>query len=144
MYGGGPPVYTEDVITTSNMNGWSSIGFGDFDGDCDSDLLWSNDITGTSSLWLMDTLLYPAKPYTTVAMDGTTIGFTPIGTGDFDGNGTTDILYQDHMTGGTEMWLMSNVIPGIYTQRPVCGSSPGPDWLLRGIGDHEEQIGHGL
>ena len=134
-YGGGPPIYTEDIIKTSNMNGWSSIGFGDFDGDCDSDLLWSNDITGTFALWLMDTLLYPAKPYTTVPMDGTMIGFTPIGTGDFDGNGTIDILYQDHMTGGTVMWLMSNVIPGIYTQRPVSGSSPGPDWLLRGIGD---------
>lgn len=133
--GDGAPAYNEDDITTYNMNGWSSVGFGDFDGDGDSDLLWSNDSTGTFGLWLMDTSLYPATPYVATAMAGTMVGFTPIGTGDFDGNGTTDILYQDNATSGTEMWLMSNVTPGVYTQRSVYGSSPGADWLLRGIGD---------
>lgn len=129
------PAYTENGITTFNMNGWSSVGFGDFDGDNDSDLLWSNDSTGTFGLWLMDTSLYPATPYTTAAMFGTISGFVPIGTGDFDANGTTDILFQNEVTGGTEIWLMSDITPGVYTQRSVYGTSPGADWLMRGVGD---------
>ena len=131
----GPPAYTDDEITTYNMNGWSSVGFGDFDGDGDGDLLWSNDSTGTFGLWLMDTSLYPGTPYVPTAMAGTMTGFVPIGTGDFDGNGTTDILFQNTVTFGTEIWLMSNVTPGVYTQRSVYGTSPGADWLMRGVGD---------
>ena len=133
VLGGGSPAFYS--ITTFNMNGWSSVGFGDFDGDGDGDLLWSNDSTGTFGLWLMDTSLYPATPYVATAMAGTMAGFVPIGTGDFDGNGTTDILYQEVATGGTEMWLMSNTTPGVYTQRSVYPTSPGADWLMRGVGD---------
>ena len=132
--GGGSPAYQSDYVTQSSLLGWSIIGYGDFDGDGDSDLLWAHDSTGTFSLWLMDTTLLPAKPYVAITMSGTMAGYTQLGTGDFDGNGTIDILFQDVATGGTEMWLMSNSTPGSYTQRTVYASAPS-GWNIRCIGD---------
>lgn len=132
--GGGSPAYQSDYVTAANMTGWTAIAFGDFDGDGDGDVLWSNDVAGVFGLWLMDTTLYPATPYVAAGMSGTMSGYSCVGTGDFDGNGTVDILFQDDATGGTEMWLMSDVTPGLYTQREIYGSAPS-GWNLKAIGD---------
>ena len=139
--GGGSPAYLSDYVTAANMTGWTAIAFGNFDGSPDnaSDVLWSNDASGVFGLWLMDTSLYPATPYTTASVTDssgsvTMAGYSFIGTGDFDNNGTVDILFQDDSTGGTEMWLMSDTIPGRITQRTVYSSAPS-GWSIRAIGD---------
>ena len=92
--GGGSPAYLSDYVTAANMSGWTAIAFGNFDGSPDnaSDVLWSNDASGVFGLWLMDTALYPATPYTTASVTDssgsvTMAGYSFIGTGDFDNNG---------------------------------------------------------
>jgi hypothetical protein len=56
----------------------------------------------------------------------TNIGSYPVdswsiaGTGDFDGNGTTDILWRDYNTGDNEIWFMNT--SGTVASKATVGS----------------------
>jgi hypothetical protein len=56
-------------------------------------------------------------------------GFSSIGTGDFNGDGLSDILFQNSVTGQAAIWEMNgtSVIGG-----GVIASNPGPGWKLVG------------
>ena len=55
-----------------------------------------------------------------------------IGTGDFNGNGDSDILWQNTITGQASIWEMSgNTLVGGGAVSP----NPGPSWKAIGTGD---------
>src|SRR5205823_563231 len=53
------------------------------------------------------------------------------GVGDFDADGTSDILWQNTTTGGLDDWKMLN---GNWAKSTQLGSR-GPDWAVAGVGD---------
>jgi subtilisin-like proprotein convertase family protein len=57
--------------------------------------------------------------------------FQPAGIGDFDGDGTSDILWRNPTTGQLDQWRMEN---GNWAGSVDLGSH-GPDWQVVGIGD---------
>src|SRR5260221_226645 len=84
---------------------WSIAGVGDFDADGKSDVLWHNNVTGENIVWLMSgaTLLSSGAVFATVA----DLNWSIAGVGDLDGDGKSDILWRNSVTGENTVWLMS-------------------------------------
>ena len=57
--------------------------------------------------------------------------WTVLGTGDFDGDGRSDILWRN-TNGAVSIWKMN----GLLVKAAATIYSGGPEWLVAGIGDH--------
>ena len=80
---------------------WRVSHSADFDGDRRTDLVWVNETTGTTSLWLVSGL---------DMHDGATLLVDPDWrvelTADLDGNDKSDLIWRNRATGATAVWLM--------------------------------------
>jgi hypothetical protein len=77
---------------------------GDFNGDGRGDLVWRNEATGQTSLWLMN-----GTTFSSGATLMQSLAWRPALTGDFNGDGRTDLLWRNEATGETSMWLMNGL-----------------------------------
>lgn len=55
------------------------------------------------------------------------------GVGDFDGNGTSDILWRNSTTGQVYLWFMS----GTTFTSSGSVSYVSTDWVIEGVGDYD-------
>ncbi len=95
-------------ITTSNP--WRVVSVADFNGDGHPDLLWEDPTSGFAQIW------YLGGP------DGVTLlgvadltqsnPWHIVGTGDFNGDGVPDVLWQDPVSGTVQIWYMGGTTPG--------------------------------
>ena len=110
-----------------NPNPASFANPGDFNGDCKSDILWSNSSTGQVYEWLMNgtSIASQASP------GGATSPWTIVGEGDFNGDGKADILWQNSTTGQLYIWLMNGTA---ITSQGSPGTVAAP-WKIVGMGD---------
>ncbi|WP_235355233.1 FG-GAP-like repeat-containing protein [Aliterella atlantica] len=95
-------------VTDTN---WKPVGTGDFNNDGKTDILWRHD-SGYVSVWFMN----GANLISSAALNPgrvTDIAWKPVGTGDFNNDGTTDILWR-HDSGYLSVWFMNgaNLISG--------------------------------
>jgi hypothetical protein len=127
---GGAAVEIAGGTTSLNPGqSWKAIGTGDFNDDHHSDILFQNTSTGQVSIWEMSgNHLTGGGAITTVG--GTTslnpgLSWKAIGTGDFNADGHSDILFQNTSTGQISIWEMNgtNLIGG-----GLVSADPGPSW----------------
>ncbi len=92
---------------------WKPVNTGDFNNDGKTDILWRRD-DGSISVWLMNgtNLLSSALLNPSRVAD---IAWKPVGTGDFNNDGKTDILWRRD-DGSVSVWLMdgNNLVSGVY------------------------------
>ena len=118
----------------ANNSGWAEIGTGDFTGNGTDDVLLS--YTSGNNVSLYD---WQISNGATVATDSlnmgytTTSGWSVIGTGDFNGDGTTDILFENSNSGLVADWEVNNNTSGAFN--PIAGVAPGSGWVYDGTGD---------
>jgi hypothetical protein len=111
-------------------SGWKAVGTGDFNGDGCSDILWQN-VDGEVAIWELDgTTQIPGGSQILPINPGPS--WQVIGTGDFNADGHSDILFQNAFSGQVAIWEMNgtSVIGG-----GVVSVVPGPSWRAVGTGD---------
>ena len=110
---------------------WKVVGSGDFNGDGHSDILWQN-ASGQAAIWEMNGL----NP---IAGGSAAVGANPgpswkaVGTGDFNGDGHSDILWQNARRSGRDLGDEREQ-PDRWRQRRV-GAIPARAWKAIGTGD---------
>ena len=114
---------------------WQVAGTGDFNADGFADILWYNTTNGEVAIWLLQctgTGQNSSCKVTGGGSPGTVASPWMIaGTGDFNGDGNSDILWYNTATGQVLIWLLSgtSVIGG-----GSPGSAPSP-WTIAETGD---------
>jgi ELWxxDGT repeat protein len=103
----------------------------DFDRNGMTDLLFqfeqgTNPNNGTPGIWLMN----GATPIAMAGLPDPGPSWRIVGTGDFNGDGKADIVWQD-TAGNAGIWLMNGMTPIGMTGFP----SPGASWHIVGTGD---------
>ncbi len=118
---------------------WSVAGVGDFNGDGYSDILWRNS-SGEIVDWQMNgTTIQSAADLTSngaaVAPDSS---WSVAGIGDFDGNGSSDILWRN-TSGSLVEWLMngSTIVSSGSITSGGTAITPDASWHVVTIGDFD-------
>jgi outer membrane protein assembly factor BamB len=101
---------------------WDVKGAGDLDGDGKDDLLLRNGATGRVAAWFMDGASPANGGHVTKWIPP--VGLNLAATGDYDGNGTSDILWRDPSTGAVSFWLMNGLTPVTGAKSPHTAVSP--------------------
>jgi hypothetical protein len=130
-YMNGAMLSEEESLQAVYDTNWTIVSTGDFNSDGKSDILWRNTSTGENSLWYMDgaTIVDGGYLYPTVA----DLNWKIVGTGDFNSDGKTDILWRNTSTGENSLWYMDGaaIISGDYLYPTVADLN----WKIVGTGD---------
>jgi hypothetical protein len=107
---------------------WHAIKTGDFNNDGNADILFQNvdNNNGTPQIWEMNGASIIAQ----ATLPNIGKSWTAIGTGDFNGDGMSDILFQNK-DGTPQIWEMNGT--SILTQATL--TNPGSKWHAIGTGD---------
>src|SRR5207237_369850 len=115
-----------DLNLSTIPTSWHIQAIGDFNGDGHSDIVWRNN-DGSTQLWEMD----GGAKIADLKLELASLGPVPgdwhiIGSGDFHGDGKTDILWRDSGSGQTVLWEMN----GNSKLADVNLNSIPNDWTL--------------
>ncbi|MCP3384645.1 FG-GAP-like repeat-containing protein [Bradyrhizobium sp. CCGUVB4N] len=128
----GAQILASQTIGTINAaDGWQYSGTGDFDGDGRTDLLLINSTTNGVAIWTMNGTQVTANPQvgTINAASGWRFGST----GDFNGDGKTDLLMLNNATHGVAIWEMNGTQVAANPQIGTINAASG--WSFVGSGD---------
>jgi hypothetical protein len=137
--GSGNPVFSSKVAYSGTIASYSIAGYGDFDGSGTQDILWQHDATGSLAAWYMsvDGSGNPVYDSRTV-YSGSIATYSIVGFGDFDGSGTSDILWQHDTAGSLAIWYMSvdgSGNPVLSSKTAYSGSIS--DWSIVQYSDYD-------
>ena len=106
-------------------------GVGDFNGDGVDDVLWTGvngDGTVSTDIWELGS---NGQWINSVSPGSHPAGYQVVSVGDFNGDHTSDILWQNTSTGEVDEWLIKN---GQWAGSVDLGTHPG-NFQIAGIGD---------
>jgi hypothetical protein len=95
--------------------------------DAHGDIFWRNTTTGDVQMWVLNGATIAKQ----VDLGIVPLTWTIAGIGDFDGNGSTDLLWQDN-AGNVGIWLMNGT--SIISSK-VVGNAPST-WSIAATGDY--------
>ncbi|MBF0634590.1 MAG: FG-GAP repeat protein [Nitrospinae bacterium] len=112
------PQTASTAYALNTHSGWRVAALADFNNDGMMDILWRSGNTGQARIWIMNgarRISNASLPASLGAYRNTTGGATPsgwlvAGTGDFNGDGYTDIILRNSSTGGeVAVWLLKGL-----------------------------------
>src|SRR5579884_1146460 len=102
---------------------WSIVG-----DDTKGDIFW-RDTSGNVAAWQVN----GAQVVQSASLGLVAPNWTIAGTGDFNGDGATDILWRDTNTGAVAIWFLNN---SFAVQSVASFASPGGTWQIAQTGDY--------
>ncbi|HEY0997337.1 MAG TPA: hypothetical protein VGD77_15185, partial [Gemmatimonadaceae bacterium] len=119
------PLY-DDYVPTQ----WQIASAADLNGDAHADLVWQNTVTGERGAWLMNR--WNLQQYVPLYSSNVPIEWQVAATGDLDGDGDFDLLWQNAGTGERGVWVMDGV--SFTGQYHLLYPEPVPTaWQIRGV-----------
>lgn len=120
----------EEFLATSVywFRNWIRSHTGNIGVNASSDLFWTNPTLGAWAVWLMADGVSSGGPFGFIYMPSDT---GVVGTGDFNGDGTSDILWQTASTRELRIWWMREGHYVGYT-KPV---TPDWGWTIKAVAD---------
>lgn len=136
---GNAPAVSRTLEPTIGINQWIVQGSGDFDGDGIGDILWRH-VNGDVQLWLLNPNRATVMKgrLSAVLPNGTavsTAGWQVQGTGDFNGDAKTDIVWRNLSTNVVQIWFMNGNV--IVSRVEPLTPPPGSEWQIRGTGSFD-------
>ena len=119
------------VCDATAPGGWSVVGTGDIDRDGVSDIMWFRPSDGAMAYWLME----PDGWRKSSGSMGATApgGWTVVGTGDIDADGTVDMMWFRPTDGAMSYWLLNT--NGTRKAAGGMGATAPGGWRVVGTGD---------
>lgn len=93
-------------------------------------ILWHNKVTGGTRVWVMNGTNTVNEITLPATSDDTT--WKPVGTGDFNGDGQPDIVWQNETTGQNAVWYMNGTI---MFAGALIQSAGDLSWRIVGVAD---------
>jgi len=97
---------SEGFLRTVDDLSWKVAGVGDFDGDGKADILWRNDATGDTYIYLMDGRTIKGEGFLRTVADPS---WQIAGVGDFDGDGKADVLWRNASSGQNYLYPLDGL-----------------------------------
>jgi FG-GAP-like repeat len=121
-------------------SGWSIAGIGDFNGDGFIDLLWSNANPwsgGNRAVAIWFSNVNAAQNNLPYIANSTSLGLVPssfniVQTGDYNGDGTSDILWQDNQ-GNLSIWFLAACGNVACVSSSAAIGNVGGGWTLQAL-----------
>ncbi len=111
--------------------GWTVVGTGDIDADGTTDMMWFRPTDGAMSYWLLNT---NGTRKAAGGMGATAPGgWTVVGTGDIDLDGTADMMWFRPSDGAMAYWFLNP--DGTRKAAGNMGATAPGGWTVVGTGD---------
>jgi hypothetical protein len=131
---GGNVEQSWEWINQTGLPGWSLVGAADFNGDGIPDLLWQNDTTRQVVIWYMNGAgTSGAHTWAWLSQNGVP-GWSVKAIGDFNHDGTPDVVWQSDLARQAVVWYMSQG-GTVETSWEWISQSGVPGWSFSGAGD---------
>ena len=97
---------TNEAVDAVADPNWLLMADGDYNDDGITDLFWRNTSTGVNAVWLMDgSLIADNLPTVNFANNNWQVAGD---SGDYDGDGKSDLLWRESSTGENSIWIMDS------------------------------------
>jgi len=96
--------YASTIALPSIPLNWVPQELGDWNNDGMTDIFWRDSTTGQAKIWTLNNGSFASS--VNVALPGNA-SWTIVGSRDFDGNGTPDLIVRNYLSGENAFWMMS-------------------------------------
>ena len=110
------------------------MGTGDFNGDCNADILWRNSTTGQLGIWFMNGTSFVS--YQLISYVVSDLNWQVAAVNDFDGDGKADIFWYNTSTAQSAVWIMDGANFTQAANVTTMGQT-GLSWKIVGTGDFD-------